>query len=583
MNRTVIAGFFSIVAALMTPAQAAEQDDELARKGFAVLKTYCYGCHGVSFNGNTAFNVLVRDVLLAQENEYIVPGKPDDSTVWQRIANGEMPPEKSPQPSDEEKAILKQWIEAGLTFPPADEPERPFKPSKAVLVDILEHLRKTKQVDRPFQRYFTLTHVYNNKKNVSDFDYRLYQAAFSKAANSLSWEPDIVVPAPIDQESTVFNIDLRDIGWDEDDLWNEVLKVYPYGLKFDKVKDDELRELAKDVELLSGTPLAYIRADWFVFTASQPPLYHILLRIPETADELERELRVDRIDDFLRDKLARAAFAESGVSSQNRLVDRHSASYGAYWRSYDFAKNDTTSNVFEFPLGPRFNGNPFDKFAFVEAGGEIIFNLPNGLQGYMLVDGVGRRIDEGPINVVDDSLKTAGTAAVINGISCMACHKHGMIQFKDTVRSGLAVFGPALEKAHDLFPKQESMDRLISRDEDRFLEALDEATGVFLRASDEQKKDIREFAEPVSTIARFYYRDLRYEGAAFELGFEDPKLLQYAITTNSTLKRLGLGPLADGNSIKRELWESREFVVSPFQEAARELDVGSPLVFIGTK
>jgi len=32
-----------------------------------------------------------------------------------------------------------------------------------------------------------------------------------------------------------------------------------------------------------------------------------------------------------------------------------------------------------FPLGPRFAGNLFDDQAFEQAGGGVIFNLPNGL------------------------------------------------------------------------------------------------------------------------------------------------------------------------------------------------------------
>ena len=124
---------------------------------------------------------------------------------------------------------------------------------------------------------------------------------------------------------------------------------------------------------------------------------------------------MDVAADFLGDQLARAGFAGSGVSSQNRLVERHPALYGAYWKSYDFSKNDGTANLFRFPLGPVFAGNPFPDQAFEHAGGEIIFNLPNGLQGYLLVDAKGKRIDAGPIEVVSDALKTSGTAAIVTG------------------------------------------------------------------------------------------------------------------------------------------------------------------------
>ena len=202
---------------------------------------------------------------------------------------------------------------------------------------------------------------------------------------------------------------------------------YPYGLKHDQRPDPETRALAEDVYELAGTSLPYLRADWFVATATRPPLYHTLLNLPEDARTLEEQLKVDVAADFLRDKLARAGFASSGVSSQNRLVDRHPALYGAYWKSYDFKRNDGTSNLFRHPLGPTFADNPYPRQAFEHAGGEIIFNLPNGLQGYLLVDGKGQRIDAGPVEVVSDALRTSGTAAIVDGLSCMACHQRGVI------------------------------------------------------------------------------------------------------------------------------------------------------------
>ena len=50
----------------------------------------------------------------------------------------------------------------------------------------------------------------------------------------------------------------------------------------------------------------------------------------------------------------------------------------------------------------------------------MIFTLPNGLQGYFLTDGVGKRIDSGPIEVVSNALKTSGTSWPPNGKSPQA-------------------------------------------------------------------------------------------------------------------------------------------------------------------
>ena len=70
-----------------------------------------------------------------------------------------------------------------------------------------------------------------------------------------------------------------------------------------------------------------LRADWFVAVAARPPLYNVLLQLPIDAATLEAQLKVDVPDDFRRNRLDRAGFLKSGVSEQNRLIERHDAAY----------------------------------------------------------------------------------------------------------------------------------------------------------------------------------------------------------------------------------------------------------------
>lgn len=572
-------------------ASAADPDPQLAAQAYGVLKTYCYRCHGLRFDVE-GYNVLNREILLSkvpeEDNElrYVVPGKPDESLMWQRAGvKKDMPPGNNPKPTAAEYEILKKWIEGGAPFPAIDN--RKFISEKDIYRIIVNDLRATLTEDRIFRRYFTLTSLHNNSfekrigkngKNFDGADLPLARAAFSKLANSLSWEQEIAVPRIVDagQAEVVLAVDLRDLGWDERNIWNEILKLYPYGLKQDVSTDDELRELSREAYELTGTHVPYLRIDWFVDTASRPPLYHTILNLPMKAEDLERQLKVDPDEDFLRDKLTRAGFAESGVSTSNRLVDRHPALYGAYWKSYDFAKSEGTGNLFQFPLGPKFDDNPFDRQAFEHAGGELIFNLPNGLQGYLLIDNVGNRIDKGPINIVRDLKETSGSPEVVNGISCMACHEHGMIRFKDTIRDGLGVFGDAQLKVRRLFQKPDTMTKLLDRDEQRFLQSLTDSTGPFLQIGGNQQRDVKTFPEVVGSIARFYQKDLELEDVAAELGIPDPRELQIMIKANPRLRELGLGPLVQGAAIKRTTWQSLERSISPFQQAAFELELGTP-------
>jgi serine/threonine-protein kinase len=567
-------------------ATARAQDAEaakLAAQVKTIFETNCYRCHGQNSSNEGGFNyVLDFARLRTPPRAKVVPGNAAKSRLFKRMGiNEDMPPEDEKQrPSKADIALVKKWIEAGAPAPTVlVVKDRPFRGIKDELTAMRDHLRKARREERAYLRFFTLTHLYNLPANkVLDRDLRVYRAALSKLINSLSLKRDIVVPQAADAAGTVFAVDIRKLDWDRKNLWQEVLKLYPYGLTHERYPDDEeTNELAREVYELAGTDLPAVRADWFIATASRPPLYHTLLQIPGDAYELEQQLKVDVEENFQRGKLSRAGFNGSGVSGSNRLVERHDALYGAYWKSYDFKSSAGRGNLFVFPLGPDFHGNPFARQAFKHDGGELIYNLPNGLQGYMLVDGKGKRIDAGPVEVVSDAKKISGTPLVVTGLSCMSCHQHGMIPLKDVVRDGSILGGAARDKVRELYPKHEEMERLLKKDEKRFLDALEEAEAPFLKVGEDAKKDIRDFPEPISAIARWYInQELGLEEAARELRLADAKVLQGAIQANPRLQELGLFPLARGATIKREVWETLEFLNSPFQEAARELKQGTP-------
>jgi serine/threonine-protein kinase len=428
---------------------------------------------------------------------------------------------------------------------------------------------------------------------VTETDLRLYRAALSKVVNSLSWKRGIYVPRPVDAEGTVLAVDLRRLDWDRRQVWKALLKYYPYGLAFDESKDRKIKDLAADLyrdvkgSARLGTKLPFVRADWFVANAARPPLYHSLLyktllglkhsgKRPMTALDLEKKLGVDVLKNIKEDKVWRAGFTRSGVSGHNRLVERHETTLGAYWKSYDFKSSVGVRNLTLKPLGPVFKGNDFEDHAFEHDGGEIIFNLPNGLQGYLLVNEKDQRIDEGPIKVVEDKLKTGGTAEVVNGISCMACHKHGMIaDFKDGIRDNTDLEGAILRKVRKQYSTHDDMKDVLEEDTDRFMGALKRATARFLLVGADKDRKLEDFEEPVVRVStRHVLQQVTLEAAAHELGLKDSRALRRAILNNPLLRRIGLLPLARGKSIKRETWESLDRGLSLFHEAARELDVG---------
>ncbi len=544
------------------------QDARIAEQGHAFLKTYCYDCHGgPNDQGTRLTNVLDPKLLLAKPANpkklpFVTAGDPAKSDVWQRAGKApfRMPPDDAErQPSADERKTLEKWILAGAPFPKATGRVPAFIDDAATLNAIRDHLRdanKVKPADRPFQRYLTLTQLHNNAA-ISDEQIRIHRAAVSKLLNSLSWQAEITLPRAIDEPARVIlNIDLRAYGWDSRD-WNEIERAYPYGVQHSE--DDALSEVESEIAKLTGTRLPVIRGDWFVATASRPPLYDRLLRVPANLPELEARLGVQLEKNFDEGTLQRGGLITSGVSRHNRLVERHRTPFGAYWRSYDFKTSAGRGNLLLFPLGPRFRGNPFDDQAFEQAGGEVVFNLPNGLQGYMLADAKDNRLDApAPVGIVSDGSQTSGTPEIVNGLSCLACHSSGMKPFRDEIRGHPAVFAGAKRKVEQLHLAPDEMDKLLARDEDRFLRALEVVMGDFLRSGELAKADIRELVrrinEPIGEAAKVYNRDLTPEAVAAELGFAGVEALQAAIRGNPKLQELGLGPLLDSHALERELW-----------------------------
>ena len=105
--------------------------------------------------------------------------------------------------------------------------------------------------------------------------------------------------------------------------------------------------------------------------------------------------------------------------------------------------------MIDFPLGPVDAHLLDGKLAFEHAGGEIIYNLPNGLQAYVLVDDKGKRINEAPIEVVSDRSPSRKTShsQISNGLSCIACHDNGMQPLPaDEVRFKAGTHGPAEQR-----------------------------------------------------------------------------------------------------------------------------------------
>jgi hypothetical protein len=397
--------------------------------------------------------------------------------------------------------------------------------------------------ERRFARYFTVTHLAN--AGLSDDELQTYRLALAKLVNSLSWNKDIANPRPVDPGRTILRIDIRDYSWGGH-VWAQLLRSYPHALIPDTPE-------AEACITITDGQLPWVRADWFVATVSRPPLYHQVLQLPELERTLESQLHIELEENIRQERVARAGFNSSGISRNNRLIERHSSPHGSYWRSYDFSANSGRRNLFSHPLGPG-----RDEAFFQPDGGETIFTLPNGMFAFLLLDSNGRRLDKAPIAIVSDPRRP--DRSVENGVSCMSCHARGLIPKVDQVRAHVAsnrvAFSPSeAATVTALYPPEGKMAVLFAQDNERFRQAV-EKTGSQLTAT-----------EPVTILVQQYERELDLTAAATELGLV-PAVLSQRLSASVDHAR-ELGPLRiGGGTVQRQVFNDA------FPHLVQELGLG---------
>ena len=526
--------FLIILISLILGYSTASAQQDLAQQAYLIFQQNCLGCHGP--HGAFTEDLIIEHGGLI-DTGVVIPGNPDASEFYKRLI--EDTPEKPQMPwgapplTPAALDTIRQWIQVGAPNWTVQH-DIDFITTDAMLTAIENHLNALDPFDRPFVRYFTTAHLYNAGESPEALG--AYHIALSKLVNSLSWGSDIINPHPIDAAETIFYIDLRNYEWDIRDAWTQIENVYPYAIEFDPDTQAGLLAKLADLRQEMACEVPFVHADWFLATASLPPLYHDILALPATERELERELGID-VERNLRtapgNRVWRAGTNNSGVSTNNRVVERHRSPHGAYWKSHDFASSVDEKNIFTHPL------------FFERDGGEVIFNLPNGLQAYYISDALGNRIDVAPTEIVSNP--AASDPAVRNGISCIGCHTEGMKEFEDGVRSVIEqTENPSFDKDHALrlYVSKVEMDRLVREDTQRYRDALEATGGVFGGI------------EPVHRFYEAFQDALDAAHAAAAVGLETEAFLG-EIREKSSLQRLGLAGLLSGGNVKRDAWTTQ--------------------------
>jgi hypothetical protein len=318
--------------------------------------------------------------------------------------------------------------------------------------------------------------------------------ALSKLVNSLSTESRITEPEVVEgTRDLVYRIDLRRYGRNrgingENDGWEAILAESPYAVPF---VGDEADVLVDQM----NTAVPYMYADALANVAAVGELYYALVDVPGDIGQLQANLRVDAQDNVDRGLVARAGTQNSGVSREDRLVERQESGIGGggvLWQAFEF---DSGAELFNEPLD------------FQAVGSEAIFSLPNGLHGYAIFDENGQTIEES--DILFDTLQD--NFPVTSAVSCMTCHSRGFLQVRDEVRgfvnaNRLDFNSDEVDLVNDVYPGIDAMDDLISADRRIYQEAL-QAAGVPI-----------EVADPVSNVFFRFEENVRIADVAGDLG-----------------------------------------------------------------
>lgn len=574
MFRTLLSiCFFNVV--LATSCFSDETKSSLNAEVKEILRSRCADCHGAAAS-STEFDVLSARSLI--DAGVVKAGKPEESKLLKVLVTEDEEtrmPQDLPALSSSEIDKIRSWIADGAKDFPSDVPvpkeDRRDDSFSAiagvdyVLKQILAHQRSLSSVQAKSTRYFSCNHLLTRGATRDELD--LQRDALAKTVNHLTYARDPVMIEAVDGDTaTVFAVDIRKLGWHHESLkavgshgkmlpslnnYDMLLLEYPYAIAYE---DSDTYEKLK-AEFMGPTQMvreiAYMRIDWFCSVATQPPLYHDIMHMPSHVQDLEREIVGINADAELTHRnVARGAVILSGVSRNNRAAERYVSPHGAYWKSIDYATNKGDENIFRDPI--NLHG----------VGGEMIFNLPNGLHGYYLSTAAGDRLDSGPTEIVTD--KFAEDKLVRNALSCIRCHDQGIKAFKDSVRPAVESLpgnlGFSRSDVLKLYPKQEELSGYFKSDGGRFMSALEKVLGH------PQK------VEPLAPVTRRFLEDpITLTTAAGELGLMKTGDLG-AIFRSRQFAALGLVPLASQSAVRRDTWEDY------FDQIVRELGLGDAIV-----
>lgn len=338
-------------------------------------------------------------------------------------------------------------------------------------------------------------------------------------------------------------------------------------------------------EYVEPADLAYVEASQLTYTITRPDVYNTIMAIPGYSYKFEEELGVDKSKGM--DSYDYMVTYEA-ITVDSRLMWRAETKGGGYyWKTFDvftqgegdpknwhvdqaYRNGNVTYPFWSNPV-PKFISNqggttpadlsyvatlPLGGFSFntngtvgrytggegaQQSAEELIYSLPNGLQGYAIFGAWNQRRVDAFTNIVrdprvtrdlpDDILNKLSGFGRTGGIedirlnsssSCMGCHIDGMNRANNDIRDWLDAGGNRLPKGQygvdgwvnnpdtvkrvrDLYPPSSEMRTKMEQDRRVFLNAMaDIKQGMILGV------DKNTYVEPIIWTAEWAQRHYKY-------------------------------------------------------------------------
>jgi serine/threonine-protein kinase len=502
-----------------------------------VLAANCGQCHGPALTEQQAQAGMnyINDIDKLVSTGKIVPLNSAGSRIIQRMTRGEMPPVASglPAVTTADITTVSQYIDNPRFWPDVTptgtncENDNQLVDFDTLFQDVNEDLNRADNKDIPFYRYISLTNRFTAGQCADGLDKD--RDGLSKMMNMLSINARVEAPVPVNNDETLYRIDLRDFDWDRaisvngtnfNDVWEAIAANNPYAVEF--VGDDA--DDAKD-DTQTAFPIQF--ADQMMDVAIIGNLYYAIIDVDVAqplGDFILNNLGIDVDQNTIDEDQLRAGTTKSRISRQDRLVQRDDIEIraGALWQSFDFEDNANES-IFEDPFG------------FTPGGTEAIFTLPNGMLGFIIADANDAIVEDSDI-LLDTN---QNNFRAITSVSCSNCHASGFI--------------PVVDEVHDIATAN-ARDIGLNRDEVEQLDAIYASPQEFARQVNEDSQGFYQRAlqladlpvqggDPVSSVFLRFDQDMRIQDAAGDLGLTPDDLKDNLDLLDPVLSTLDRGSI----------------------------------------